>query len=271
MSENTVTSADGTTIAYSLAGEGDLLILIDGATASRATTPEDAEIAALLADGFRVVGYDRRGRGGSGDTAPYAVEREIEDLAALIAATGDGRPVTLFGWSSGALLALHAAQAGVPVARLALFEPPVVVDDARPPLPADYVKQLDAAVAEGRRGDAVELFMTAAAGLPPEMVAGMRHAEFWGGLEAIAPTIAYDGRIVGDTMSGRPLRADLWDRVDVPVLVLHGVDTWPHLAGGSRAVAEHLRTATLEAVPGENHSATAETLAPVLRRFMDGD
>ncbi len=271
MSENTVTSADGTTIAYSVAGEGDLLVLIDGATAYRATTPEDAEIAALLADGFRVVAYDRRGRGGSGDTAPYAVEREIEDLAALIAATGDGRPVTLFGWSSGALLALHAAQAGVPVTRLALFEPPVVADDARPPLPADYVEQLDAAVAEGRRGDAVELFMTAAAGLPPEMVAGMRHAEFWGGLEAIAPTIAYDGRIVGDTMSGRPLPADLWDRVDAPVLVLHGVGTWPHLAGGSRAVAEHLRSATLEAVPGENHSATAETLAPVLRRFMDGD
>ena len=269
LSENTtVISADGTTIAYTAWGAGDPIIIIDGATAYRATTPENAATAALLADEFRVVSYDRRGRGGSGDTAPYAVEREFDDLAAIIAELGGGRPATVFGWSSGGILALNAAQAGVPIARLALFEPPVIVDDARPPLPADYVEQLDAAVAEGRPGDAVSLFMVAAAGMPPEMVDGMRHAEFWPALEAIAHTIAYDGRQVGDTMSGRPLSADLWDRIDVPVLVMHGTGTWPHLAAGARAVAEHLPTAKLKPVPGENHSTTAEVLAPALREFI---
>lgn len=267
MSEGTVTSADGTVIAYSAWGEGDPIVIIDGATAHRATTPENAAVAELLADGFRVVNHDRRGRGASGDTAPYTVEREFEDLAAVIDREGGGRPVTVFGWSSGGHLALNAAQAGVPVARLVLFEPPVVVDDSRPPLPDDYVERLDAAVAAGRPGDAVELFMTAAVGMPPEFLGDVRGSEMWPGLEAIAHTIAYDGRNLGDTMSGRPLRADLWDGVDVPVLVLHGDRTWPFLAAGARAVAGHLPTATLQVVPGENHGAAPEVLAPVLRAF----
>lgn len=125
-------------------------------------------------------------------------------------------------------------------------------------------------MAEGRPGDAVALFMTAAAGMPEDAVAGMRGSEFWPGLEAIAPTIAYDGRNVGDTMSGKPLRADLWSGVRVPVLVLYGRDTWPHLAAGAKAVAAHLPTATLTAVPGENHGTTAGVLAPALREFIQG-
>ncbi|MEV4002887.1 alpha/beta hydrolase [Actinomadura sp. NPDC049753] len=265
-----VTSADGTVIAYTAWGEGDPIVLVDGATAHRATTPENSQTAELLADGFRVVVYDRRGRGQSTDTAPYAVEREFEDLAAIIEQAGGGRPATVFAWSSGGHLVLNAAQAGVPIARLALFEPPVVVDDSRPPLPSDYVERLDAAVADGRPGDAVELFMTAAAGMPAEAVGGMRGSDFWPALEAVAPTIAYDGRNVGDTMSGRPLRGDLWDKITVPVLVLCGQDTWPHLAAGARAVADHLPTATLKAVPGENHSTTASVLAPVLGAFARG-
>ncbi|MGH3244104.1 MAG: alpha/beta fold hydrolase [Spirillospora sp.] len=270
MSQGTVTSADGTAIAYTAWGGGAPIVLVDGATAHRATTPEDAQTAELLAAEFQVISYDRRGRGESGDTAPYAVEREIEDLAAIIEQVGGGGPATVFGWSSGALLALHAAQAGAPVARLVLWEPPVVVGDVRPPLPSDYVERLDAAVAEGRPGDAVALFMTATAGVPEDAVAEMRQSDFWPGLEAIAPTIAYDGRIVGDTMSGRPLRTELWDRVSVPVLVLHGDGTWPALTAGAKAVAAHLPTATLRAVPGENHSTTADVLAPVLREFIQG-
>lgn len=152
MVQGTVTSADGTTIAYTAWGDGDPIVLIDGATAYRATTPENAQTAELLAGEFQVINYDRRGRGESGDTAPYAVEREFEDLAAIIEQAGGGRPATVFGWSSGGLLALNAVQAGVPVARLALFEPPVIVDGSAPPLPADYVERLDAAVAEGRPG-----------------------------------------------------------------------------------------------------------------------
>ncbi|NKZ08234.1 alpha/beta fold hydrolase [Actinomadura latina] len=270
MFEGTVTSPDGTVIAYSAWGEEEPIVLIDGATAHRASTPENAAAAELLAGRFRVINYDRRGRGESGDTAPYAVEREVEDLTAVIERAGGGRPATVFAWSSGGHLALNAAQAGAPVARMALFEPPVIAGGGHPPLPPRYVERLDAAVADGRPGDAVALFLTAVAGMPEDAVREMRGADFWPALEAVAPTIAYDGRNVGDTMSGRPLRADLWDKVDVPVLVLYGEDTWPHLAAGAKALADHLPTATLKAVPGENHSTTPDVLASVLGDFAEG-
>lgn len=266
---STVTSKDGTQIAFDTWGEGQPLIMIDGATAHRAVNPINAEVGQLLRDEFRVYAYDRRGRGESTDTAPYAVEREIEDLAALI--DDAGAPAMVFGWSSGAVLALDAAAAGLPITRVALFEPPFVVDDSRPPLPADYVERLDASVAEGRPGDAVELFMTAAVGGPPEMVAEMRKSPFWPALEAVAPTIAYDGRIMGSTMSGAPLPHDRWASITVPVLVMHGTDTMPWLATAARAAADHLPTATLRPVPGEQHSTTAEVLAPALRNFAKSD
>ncbi|MGW7682427.1 alpha/beta fold hydrolase [Kribbella sp. NPDC054772] len=264
---STVTSTDGTTIAFDAYGAGRPLILVDGATAHRAVNPANAEVGKLLSDSFRTSVYDRRGRGASGDTAPYAIQREIEDIEALIADAG--QPAIVFGWSSGALLALDAAAAGLPIAGLVLFEPPVVVDDVRPPLPADYVEQLDAFVAEGRRDRAAELFMTAAAGLPTEAVAGMKQSPYWAPVEEIAHTIAYDGRIMGTTMSGNPLPEDRWAGVKVPVLVLHGDQTWPALSSGAQAIAAHLPTATLKAIPGENHSTEPTTLAPVLREFAD--
>ena len=269
MPNGTVASADGTTIAYTAWGDGEPLIIIDGATAYRAATPENEKVGELLAPSFRVINYDRRGRGESGDTAAYAVEREFEDLAAIIAGPGEGRPATVFAWSSGGFLALSSAQAGIPIARLALFEPPAVADDARPPLPDDYVERLEAAIAAGRPGDAAELFLTAAVLMPPDFVEGMRGSEMWPGLEAVAPTISYDGRQVGDAMSGRPLRIERWNRVSIPVLVMYGDGTWPFLASGAKAVADLLPTATLLAVPGENHSTTADVLAPVLRAFIE--
>jgi pimeloyl-ACP methyl ester carboxylesterase len=174
----------------------------------------------------------------------------------------------VFGWSSGAVLTLDAAAAGLPITHVALFEPPFVVDDSRPPLPADYVERLDAAVAAGRPGDAVELFMTAAAGMSADDVAGLRQSPFWPTLEAVAPTIAYDGRIMGSTMSGAPLPRDRWAAITVPVLVMHGIDTMPFLISAARAAAEHLPTATLQAVPGEQHNAAPEVLAPAIRQFV---
>lgn len=264
---STVTSADGTTIAFEAYGDGRPLILIDGATAHRAVNPLNDEVGQLLTDRFRTYAYDRRGRGASTDTAPYAIQREIEDIAALI--EDAGQPAILFAWSSGGLLALDAAAAGLPVAGLVLFEPPVVVDDVRPPLPSDYVEQLDAFVAEGRRDKAAELFMTAAAMLPAEAVAGMKQSPYWAPVEEIAHTISYDGRIMGTTMSGNPLPSDRWADVKAPVLVLYGDKTWPALSAGAKAVAEHLPTATLKAIPGENHGTEAATLAPVLREFAD--
>ncbi|WP_214415081.1 alpha/beta fold hydrolase [Sphaerisporangium fuscum] len=265
----TVRSKDGTKIAFDAWGTGRPLIMVDGATAHRAVNPVYAEVGRLLADEFRVYAYDRRGRGESTDTAPYAVEREIEDIAVLIADAGGG-PAAVFGGSSGAVLALDAAAAGLPISHLALFEPPFVVDDSRPPLPVDYVERLDAAVAEGRPGDAAALFMTAAVGLPEEAVAGMRRSDFWPAVEAVAHTIAYDGRIIGTTMSGAPLPAGRWAAIGVPVLVMHGTATMPWLITAAQALAGLLPTATLLPVPGENHATTADVLASALRQFAQG-
>jgi pimeloyl-ACP methyl ester carboxylesterase len=262
---STVKSADGTTIAFDVIGEGRPLILIDGATAHRAVNPSNAEVAKLLSDEFRVYSYDRRGRGESTDTKPYAIQREIEDLAALI--EDAGQPAIVFGWSSGGLLALDATVAGLPIAALALFEPPVVVDDSRPPLPTDYVERLESSVAAGRPGDAVELFMTAAAGMPAEFVDMVRGSEIWSATEAVAGTIAYDGRIMGTTMSGNPLPAERWAAVDVPTLVMYGNGTAPFLKSGPTAMSELLPTAKLLEVEGENHNVEPPVLAPVLRSF----
>src|SRR5215470_3158246 len=266
---STVFSADGTTIGFDARGEGQPLIMIDGATAYRATSPTSGQVGELLRDEFRTYAYDRRGRGESGDTPPYAVQREIEDLAALIDEAG--APAFACGFSSGAVLALDAAAAGLPITRLALFEPPFVVDDSRPPGPADYVQRLDAAVAVGRPGDAVELFLTGAVGMPAEYVAGMRQSPFWPALEEVAPTIAYDGRIMGSTMSGGPLPADRWSAVSVPVLVMYGRGTEPWLIAASRALADLLPTATLQAVDGAQHSVAADVLAPALRQFASAN
>jgi pimeloyl-ACP methyl ester carboxylesterase len=265
---STVTSKDGTKIAFDAWGDGQPLIMIDGATAYRDLNPVNAEVGQLLGGEFRVYAYDRRGRGESTDTAPYAVQREIEDLAALIDHAGG--PAFVFGWSSGAVLALDAAAAGLPISRLAVFEPPFVVDASRPPLPADYVQRLEDAVANGRPGDAVELFMTAAAGGSAEDVAGMRQSPFWPTLEGVAPTIAYDGRIMGSTMSGAPLPDDRWATITVPVLVLHSTGTAPWVITAARALAELLPTASLQAVEGQFHSVAADVLAPVLRGFAQG-
>lgn len=262
---NTATSADGTSIAYDVWGDGQPLIFVDGATAHRAVNPKAAEVAALVGDTFRVYAYDRRGRGDSGDTAPYAVEREFEDLAALIDTAGGSAVVC--GFSSGSVLALDAAAAGVPIAKLAMFEPPFVVDDSRPPLPADYVQRLDSLVAAGQRGDAAELFLTAAVGMPAEYVPGIKQSPMWPGMEAIAHTISYDGRTMQDVMRGQPLPVDRWSAVRIPVLVMYGRGTAPSLISAAKALGELLPTATAQDVDGEQHDVAAEVLAPVLREF----
>jgi pimeloyl-ACP methyl ester carboxylesterase len=269
MSTSSVYSKDGTKIAFEAWGDGQPLIMVDGATGHRAVNPTNAEVGQLLREEFRVYAYDRRGRGESTDTAPYAVEREIEDLAVLIAEAG--APAIVFGWSSGAVLALDAAAAGLPISRLALFEPGFVVDGSRSPLPADYVQRLDQAVADGRPGDAVELFLTAAVGLPVEAVAGIRHSPYWPALETIAHTIAYDGRIMGTTMSGRPLPTDRWAAITIPTLVMYGNATEPWLITAARALADLLPTAALQEVEGEQHSAAADVLAPALQHFATSE
>jgi pimeloyl-ACP methyl ester carboxylesterase len=169
---NTVRSADGTTISCTRAGQGPPLILVDGALCSRSFGPMP-KLAEQLAPHFTVYTYDRRGRGESGDTRPYEPDREIEDLEALIALAGD--TVYLHGTSSGAALALEAAKRIRSVARLAVYEPPFIVDASRPPLPDDYLSQLNGLVADGRRGDAVKMFMRFV-GTPAAFTAIMPHS-----------------------------------------------------------------------------------------------
>ncbi|MFC8535710.1 alpha/beta fold hydrolase [Streptomyces sp. NPDC057249] len=261
-----VVSADGTAIAYEKQGTGPAVVLVGGALMTRGAS---AELAALLAGHFTVITYDRRGRGESGDGSAYEVRREIEDIDALIEGPGGGSAM-LFGMSSGAVLALEATARGSAVPRLALYEPPFVTDDSRPPLPADYVAHLTELTGRGAYGDAVEYFMTVAVGVPGEMVAGMRQAPFWADLEAVAHTLPYDGRIMGESMSGRPLPVERWASVTVPVLVGSGDRGAPHMLTGARELAAAGDNYTLRVFPGEEHDISAQVMAPALAAFFGG-
>lgn len=257
----TAISADGTRLAYDRWGDGPPVIMVAGAFNTRAATEP---LGRALAQRFTVLNYDRRGRGDSGDTTPYAVEREIEDIDALIAAAGGSAAV--FGYSSGATLALRAAAHGLRISKLALYEPPFRADDRYPPLRTDLPARLAALVAAGRRGDAVELYQTEAVGIPPEVVAQLRHAPFRPGLEAIAHTLVYDATIVGDLS----IPAELAASVTIPALVLAGEQSPPFLRDGAAAVAEAVPKGRLCILPGQTHDINPDITAPVLMEFLAG-
>ncbi len=259
-----VESADGTAIAFDRFGSGAPVVLVDGAFGNRGFP---SAVADGLARHFTVLRYDRRGRHDSGDAPDYAPEREIEDLAAVVAAAG-GRPA-VFGMSSGACLALDAAEHGVPMSRLALYEPPFLVDDTRAPVPRDYVDTINRMVAEGRRGDAVEFVLTTAVEVPAEVVAQIRtHDPNWPAMEALAHTLAYDGVFIGELMRGRPLPAQRWANVTLPTLVIDG-DASPGWArNGVAALARILPAARRASLPGQTHDVDAGVLVPVLVDFL---
>ncbi len=261
-----VTSKDGTSIAFDRSGQGPALILVGGAMSRR---EDAAPLAAPLAPEFTVFAYDRRGRGDSGDTLPYAVEREIDDIAALIAEAGGS--AFIFGHSSGAVLAIRAAATGLTVPKLAIYEAPLIIDASRPPLPRDYVAHLNELVAAGRRGDAVEYFMTAAVMVPDGVVTQMRASPMWPGMESVAHTIAYDGMVMGDSMWGDPTTLNQWTTLAVPTLVLDGGASEPWMRYSTRTLAETLPRAQYRTLEGQNHSADPEMLAPVLINFFKGE
>jgi len=256
----TATSRDGTTIAFHRTGEGPAVVLVSGALGTRGSGPGELEVL-LAAAGFTVFGYDRRGRGDSGDTKPYAVEREIEDLEAVIGAAGGSAYV--FGMSSGGHLALRSARALPQVHKLAVYEPPIIVDDSREPLPHDYVDRLDAA----SPGEALTIFMTDAIGLPGPVLDQMRGGPIWPALEGVAHTLAYDGRVVGDTMSGHPLGAE-WGDVASPVLVVTGGASERFMRDGGDALAALLPNASCQVLDGQDHNVDPKVLAPVLIDFF---
>jgi pimeloyl-ACP methyl ester carboxylesterase len=260
----TVTSADETTIAYSTTGSGPPLIMVDGALGYRALGFSD-KLAAELADRFTVYTYDRRGRGESGDTAPYAVEREVEDIAALIGEAGGS--AHLYGISSGAALALEAANQGLPIERLALYEIPFVLDDTREPMDPDYLPNVEGAIAAGKPGDAVKHFMRLV-GVPGPFVAVMPLMPMWKKLKASAHTLPYDKAALGDTGSGRPLPADRTSGVTVPTLAIAGGKSPEWLRNSMVAVANAIPTAEYRTLEGQTHNVKAKVLAPVLAEFF---
>jgi pimeloyl-ACP methyl ester carboxylesterase len=263
-----VKSRDGTSIAYESIGHGAPVVLVDGALCHRALGPM-AELAALLAERFRVFYYDRRGRGDSGDRAPYAVEREVEDLQAVIEAAGGSAFV--YGISSGAALSLRAAASGLSIHKLALYETPFVIDQTRPPIPHDYIPRLKNALAHGRRGEAVKLFLTQAVRVPAPIVLLMPLMPAWSKLKAAAHTLVHDSEILGDTGSGKPLPAELttlMSSIHMPTLVMGGGKSPAWLQHAVEAVAKGIPHAKLRMLDGQTHQVSAKVLAPVLKEFF---
>jgi pimeloyl-ACP methyl ester carboxylesterase len=254
----TVISKDGTSIAFDRIGEGPAVVLVSGGSVDRMSL---APLAQELASDFTVLNYDRRGRGPSGDTPPYAIDREIEDIEAVVDAAGG--EVAIFGSSSGAVLAMLAAGAGLGIGKLAMWEPPYIPEGFPKP-PADQVEQYETMVAEGRRGDAVEFFMARVVGMPAEFVAGARSQPWWGATEALAHTLAYDARIMGDY----DIPADRAANVKVPALVVAGGADMPFMRETAQALADALPDGQVRFLDGQGHNVDMTVLAPVLKEFF---
>lgn len=254
-----VTSKDGTRIAFDRLGSGSSLVVVGGMFNARQTTRELAE---RLAQRFTVINYDRRGRGESGDTAPYAVEREVEDLGVLVAETGGSASV--YGHSSGAGLALNAAAGGVPITRLVLHEPPYSTDDEESQRDAvTLAETVRAAIEEDRRADAIIAFLRAS-GVPSEMAGGMAHDPH---MLAVAPTMLYDFEVMGDRRGGT-IPQDLVRAIDIPTLVIAGGASPDFFRDIAARIAELLPNGTLTVLEGQDHGARAEVVAPVVTEFL---
>ncbi|MEV4624391.1 alpha/beta hydrolase [Asanoa sp. NPDC049573] len=255
---SSVTSTDGTTIAFERSGAGPALILVDGAMCYRGSGPMRG-FAETLRNSFTVYAYDRRGRGESGDTPPFAVEREVDDLRALVAEAGGS--AYAFGISSGAALLLKAVDAGL--TKLALYEPPFVSETDGGQWSRDYTAKLDETLSAGRNGDAIALFMTSI-GMPPQAVAGMRTQPFWPVFEAVAPTLAYDNAVMGDSAVPRDAAAT----ITVPTLVAAGAASPDNLRTAAKATAAAVPGAVYRELPDQTHDVSPEALAPVLTEFF---
>jgi len=259
---NKVTSKDGTEIAYEKSGSGPALILVDGALCYRSFGPM-GELAKLLAPSFTVYIYDRRGRGESSNSRPFTVEREVEDIDALIEAAGGSAFV--FGTSSGACLALEAAiQLGKKIRKLAMYEPPYSSEDGTQEQWKEYRKKLDGFLSSGRRGDAVVLFMQFV-GTPAEQVEGMRQSPAWPMFEAVAPTLAYDAAEIGNDRSAPVKRAA---KITSPALVLNGT-VIPFMLPTAQALAKAIPHAQHRTLEGQSHDVDLKVLAPELVKFFN--
>jgi pimeloyl-ACP methyl ester carboxylesterase len=262
----TVTSNDSTQIGYDSVGSGPPLILVAGATQYRAMDQTTPELARLVAEGGHAVfNYDRRGRGESGDTLPYAVEREIEDIEALVAAAGG--EASLFGMSSGAVLAAEAAARGVAVTKLVMYEPPMLLDDSGPEPDLSYVERIEGLARDGD-GDAMAYFMSSVVDMPAEQVEGFRQSPAWAGFAAVEHTLAYDGRIMEPFGRGEPIPPGRWAAALAPALAIAGGDSPEWMQNAARAAAEALPNGEARILPGQTHQFDPKVLAPELLEFL---
>ena len=265
MTHRTVSSADGTTIAYEVLGSGPPLVTVCGATCDRALMRPTAR---ALGGSFTTVDYDRRGRGDSGDTHPYAVDREIEDLAALVDAVGGH--ASLYGHSSGAALVLRAVAGGLPVDGFVLHDPPFAPDD---PAFRDGNRTFAAEVldllAAGQRDEAVDRWCRGT-GMPGGVVDAMRSTPRWADLVALAPTLAYDLAVLGAVETGGAVPEDVAARAARPGLVLVGGASPPFMREVARHLADHLPAAGLRVLEGHGHVVPPEVLAPLVAEFLPG-
>ena len=254
-----VRSKDGTAIGFDRSGKGPAVVLVCGGSTDRSS---NAGVAALLAKDFTVFNYDRRGRGDSADTQPYAIQREVEDIGAMVTAAGGSASV--YGTSSGAALALEAAASGVPIAKLALWEPPFIIEGTRPRPPANQAQHYRELVAAGRRGDALEFFMVKVVGLPPEFATQMRNSPYWAVGEGLAHTLAYDAEIMGD-YSVPTTRAAV---VKARTLVLDGGASPDWLHQSADALAKAIPGAKRRTLAGQEHNVAPDVIAPALAEFF---
>ena len=262
----TVRSADGTAIAHESAGDGPALILVGGAFSFR-RYKSWVQLFELLAPRFRVVSYDRRGRGDSGDAREYAVEREIDDLAALVQAAGGAAHV--FGMSSGGVLALRAAAAGVPIERAVVYQPPFGVDASGHLPPHDFGPRLRALAASGNRGATASYFMREGMGAPRVFVGLLRIARpIWKNLAAVAHTLPYDYAVMSDTVHGKPLANEPWASIVTPTLVVDGGKSPASLRRAADALAGHMPNAERRTLDGQSHNLSMKLMAPVLEEFL---
>ncbi|MEX0648016.1 MAG: alpha/beta hydrolase [Balneolaceae bacterium] len=262
---NKAISKDGTLIAYDKTGSGPALILVDGALCYRESGPS-VPLAKQLADQFTGYTYDRRGRGDSSNVQPYSVEREIEDIEALINEAGGKAYV--YGISSGAALALEAANAGLPIKKLALYEAPFIVDDSRKPISENYMIELRELLDADRRGASVKLFLRKAVGLPSPIVFLMPLMPAWSKLKSVAHTLPYDGTIVEKELKGEPFQPMRWDSVNIPTLVTGGGKSEKWIQNSGKALAEILPDARYISLKKQTHMVKPEVLAPVLKEFL---
>ena len=263
----TVTSKDGTRIAFDKVGSGPAVILVNGAMSYRRafdTTLED--LAELLSKDFTVYDYDRRGRGESGNTEPFTKVREIEDIQALIEDAGG--EAMLVGFSSGGAVSLEATAVTPGVTKAFVYEVPFIVDDSRQPL-EDYEGHTTKLVAEGKLDELIEYFITVVAGIPAEFVGGIKQDQaMWERMRAIAPTIPHDAAFMSEFMKGKPLPAGYWSKVKVPVLVGDGGASPAWLHHAAEALAEALPNASRETFKDQTHSLDPKVLAPVVIEFF---